>query len=159
MKGTLSFKALLEPDDTTTATFVTIPFDVPEVFGTRARVPVRGTINGFPFRSSLFPMGGRFLLIVNRALREGARVHAGDLVDVDLERDIEPRVIEPPPDLAEALRTNPAAKAAWEKLSYSHRKEYALAIEDAKKPDTRARRVAKAIQEMLAKRNDRTRSS
>ena len=153
MKGTFNFKALLEPDDTTTATFVAIPFDVPEAFGMRARVPVRGTINGFPFRSSLFPMGGRFLLIVNRALREGARVHAGDLVDVDLERDTEPRVIEPPSDLADALRENPAAQAVWERLSYSHRKEHTLAIEDAKKPETRARRISKAIQVMLEKKN------
>jgi hypothetical protein len=151
MKSIVMFKALLEPDETTTATFVTVPFDVLEVFGTRGRVAVLGTINGFPFRGSIFPMGGRFLLGVNRALREGARVHAGDLVDVDLERDTEPRVIEPPADLADALRGNPAAQAAWENLSYTHRKEFASAVEAAKKPETRARRVSKAIREMLAK--------
>ena len=64
------FRAKLEQDDSSTATAVTIPFDVEKTFGTRARVPVRGTINGFPFRTSIFPMGGCHLMVVNRQLRE-----------------------------------------------------------------------------------------
>jgi hypothetical protein len=150
MNGPIAFEAVLEQDDKTTACGIYMPFSVPEVFGTRARVPVRGTINGFPFRSSIAPMGGRFIMGVNRGLREGAGVRAGDLVDVVLERDNEPRVIEPTQDLAEALLASPAAQIAWERLSYSHKKEFVLAIEDAKKPETRARRVAKAIGELLA---------
>lgn len=151
-RGEVAFKAVLEQDDKTTACGIWMPFNVPEVFGTRARVPVRGTINGFPFRGSIAPMGGRFIMGVNRGMREGARVKAGDLVEVTLERDTEPRVMEPTPDLAEALRADPAAKAAWDTMSYTHKKEFVLAIEDAKKPETRTRRVAKAIEELLAKK-------
>jgi bifunctional DNA-binding transcriptional regulator/antitoxin component of YhaV-PrlF toxin-antitoxin module len=147
----MTFRVILEQDDKTTACGITIPFSVPEVFGTKARVPVRGTLNGFPFRSSIAPMGGCFILPVNRELREGAGVKAGDLVEVTLERDTEPRVMEPTPDLAEALKADPAAKDAWDKLSYTHKKEFVLAIEEAKKPETRRRRIAKAVEELLAK--------
>lgn len=148
----VSFKVVIEQDDDTTACGIWMPFSVPEVFGTRARVPVRGTLNGYPFQSSIAPMGGRFIMPVNRTLREDARVSAGDLVDVELERDTEPRVMEPTPDLAAALKAEPTARAAWDRLSYTRRKEFVLAIEEAKKPETRARRVAKAIGELLAKR-------
>ena len=75
---------------------ITPPVDVLEVFGTRARVPVRGTINGFPFRSSLMPMGGCHMMPVNKTLREGAGVEAGDMVEVVMERDDEKRTVEVP---------------------------------------------------------------
>jgi len=141
------FRVVLEKDPNSIATGITIPFDVQKIFGTRARVPVRGTINGFPFRSSIFPMGkdGCHMMAVNRGMREGAKATAGDLVSVVMERDNEPRVVTPPADFARALKANKAALAAWERLSYTHRKEYAKAIEEAKKPETRARRLEKAI--------------
>jgi len=145
------FRAELIQDDNTTATAITIPFDVQKVFGTRGRVPVRGTINGYPYRSSIFTMGGEPFMVVNKQMRAGAGVKAGDIVSVVMERDDEPRTIEPPADLARALKANREAKAGWDKLSYTHRKEIALAIEDAKKPETRARRIDKAIAELTAK--------
>lgn len=148
----MTFKVVVEQDDKTTACGIYMPFSVPEVFGTKARVPVRGTLNGYPFRSSIAPVGGCFTMPVNRELREGAGVKSGDLVEVVLERDTEPRIMEPTPDLVEALRAEPVARAAWDRLSYTHRKEFVLAIEEAKKPETRARRVAKAIEELLAKK-------
>jgi hypothetical protein len=146
------FRALLEKHETSEATLITIPFDVPATFGTRARVPVRGTINNFPYRSSIVPMGGKFILVVNKELRAGANAKAGDTVGMTLERDDEPRIITPPADLARALEANPAAQAAWDKLSYTHKKEHARAVEEAKRPDTRARRIEKAVAELQAKK-------
>lgn len=146
------FRVVLEKDPDSTATGITVPFDVQKTFGTRARVPVRGTINGFPYRSSIFPMGkdGCHMMAVNRGMREGAKAKAGDLVSVVMERDNEPRVVTPPADFARALKASQAALAAWERLSYTHRKEYAKAIEEAKKPETRARRIEKAIAALAA---------
>ena len=143
------FRAKLQQDDSSTATAVTIPFDVQKTFGTRARVPVRGTINGFPFRTSIFPMGGCFLMVVNRQLREGAGVKAGETVTVVVERDTEPRVVTPPADLARAIKANKDAQALWDKLSYTHKREHVEAIEGAKRPETRQRRIERAV-EMLA---------
>ena len=148
------FRVELEKDPDSTATGITIPFDVQKTFGTRARVPVRGTINGFPFRSSIFPMGkdGCHMMAVNRGMREGARAKAGDIVSIAMERDDEPRVVTPPADLARALEADKAASAAWERLSYTHRKEHAKAIEEAKKPETRARRIEKTIAALTAEK-------
>ena len=140
------FRVLLEKHDSSEATGIRIPFNVEKEFGTRARVPVRGTINGFAFRGSIFPMGdGHHYMAVNKDIRAGAKAKGGDTVSVVMERDEEPRVITPPEDFARALKTNKAASAAWDTLSYTHRKEYAKSIEEAKKPETRARRIEKAI--------------
>jgi len=144
------FRVPLEKDEGSTATGITIPFDVQKTFGTRARVPVCGTINGFPYRSSIFPMGGCFMMAVNRELREGAGVRAGDTITVVMERDTEPRVITPPADLARAIKTNKDAQAAWDKLSYTHKKEYAQAVEEAKRPETRQRRIERAVAQLAA---------
>jgi len=119
------------------------------------RVPVRGTINGFPFRSSIVPMGGCHMMAVNKGMREGAKVKSGDTVSVVMERDEEPRIITPPTDFARALKANKDAQAMWDKLSYTHRKEYAQAIEEAKKPETRTRRIEKAIAQLAAGKRPR----
>ena len=139
------FRVLLEKHESSEACGISIPFDVQKTFGTKARVPVRGTISGYPFRSSIFPMGGCFMMAVNREMREGAGVKAGDTVSVVMERDTEPRVITPPADLARALKANKDAKALWDKLSYTHQREHVKAIEDAKRPETRQRRIEKSI--------------
>ena len=143
------FRVLLEKAEGMDAASITIPFDVEKVFGARTRVPVRGTINGFPYRSSIFPMGGKHLMVVNKAMREGAGVKGGETISVRMERDDEPRLITPPKDFARALKANKEAQAFWKTLSYTHRKEHVRATEEAKKPETRARRIEKAI-EMLA---------
>lgn len=145
------FRAELIKDENSTATAIEIPFDVQQVFGTRARVPVRGTINGFPYRTSIMPMGGKHWMVINRQLREGAKAKAGDRISVVMERDDQPRTVETPADFARALKTSRAAQAAWDKSSYTHRKEYVQAIEEAKRPETRARRIEKAISELTAK--------
>ena len=146
----IRFKAKLDQYQDTQVLHVYFPFDVFEVFGTRARMAVKGEINGFPFRSSIFPLGGgKFYMVVNREMREGAKVKAGDTAEFLLEKDEDPRAIATPPDLLKALSGRRSANAAWDKLSYSHRKEHISAIEAAKKPETRARRIANAL-EMIA---------
>jgi Bacteriocin-protection, YdeI or OmpD-Associated/Domain of unknown function (DUF1905) len=146
----IRFKVKLERYQDTQVLHIYLPFDVFEAFGTRSRLAVKGEIKGFPFRSSIFPMrGGKFYMVVNREMREGAKVKAGETVEFVMEKDDEPRAIATPPDLLKALSARKSAKAAWDKLSYTHRKEYINAIEEAKKPETRARRIAKAV-EMIA---------
>src|SRR5215813_11729037 len=146
----IRFKVKVERYQDTQALHVYLPFDVFEAFGTRARLAVKGAIHGFPFRSSIFPMGGgKFYMVVNQEMREGAKVKAGDTVEFVMEKDDEPRTIATPPDLLRALNARKSVKALWDKMSYSHRKEHIGHIEEARKPETRARRIAKAI-EMIA---------
>ena len=149
--ATKRFRVLLEKHENSEATGIMIPFDVHKTFGSRARVPVRGTINGFPFRSSIFPMGaGQHFMVVNKEVRAGAQVKGGDTISIVMARDDEPRIITPPVDFARALKANKAAQAAWDKLSYTNRKEHVKAIEEAKKPETRQRRIDKAIAQLSA---------
>jgi hypothetical protein len=142
----LQFTAKLEGKAGSSVAWLNAPFDVPETFGTRARVPVRGTINGFPFRSSLMPMGGCHGMAVNRTMRAGAKAKAGDVVEVVMERDEEERTVEAPPELKKELAKSKTAQANWEKLSFTHKKEMALSIREAKQEETRARRLAKVMQ-------------
>jgi hypothetical protein len=122
-----------------------VPFDVEEVFGTRARVPVCGTINGFPYRSSIMNMGDGHMMVVNREMRAGANVQAGDVVEVVMARDTAERIIEAPADLKKALAADKRAREFFDTLSYTHRKEYVRWITGAKRAETRADRVAKTI--------------
>jgi len=103
------------------AVFIEVPLDVPAVFG-RARPAVRVTVNGHPFRSTVAVYGGRYYLPVKRAFREAAGVAAGDTVVVELEADEEPRTVAPPADLAAAIAGDPAARAAFDGLSFTHQR-------------------------------------
>jgi hypothetical protein len=127
-----------------------VPFDVQKVFGTRARVPVRGAINGFAYRSSIMNMGTGHMMVVNREMREGAGVKAGDTVQVVMERDTDERTIDPPPDFKKALNASPKAKALFDRLSYTHRKEYVRWIIGAKRPETRVTRIERSIKMLNA---------
>lgn len=138
------FEARVEPHGKT-ATFFHVPPEVMEALGPKKRVAVRVTVNGYTYRSTVAPMGGRFLLPLNRENRAAAGVAAGDVVQVTIERDEAPRVVDVPGDLAAALATEEAASEAFTGLSYSHQREYVEWIEQAKRPETRARRVAQAI--------------
>ena len=143
--GKLKFKVQLEGMESSEVAGLSAPFDVEKKFGTKARVPVRGTINGFPFRSSLMPMGGCHRMVVNKQMREGAGVKAGDIVNVVMERDEAPRTVEVPPILKKELAKNKTAQVNWEKLSFTHRKEMARSITDVKQEATRQRRLAKVL--------------
>ena len=131
-----------------TATGITVPEKVVTSLGTSKRPAVRVTINGYTYRSTIAPRGGRFMLPVSAEHREGAGIAAGDTVGVELELDTEPRELAVPPDLAKALARDPAAKKAFDGLSYSKKQRFTIPIEQAKTPDTRQRRVDKAITEL-----------
>jgi Bacteriocin-protection, YdeI or OmpD-Associated/Domain of unknown function (DUF1905) len=118
------------------------PFDVVAVFERKGRVPVKGTINGFSFRSSLMNMGDGHMMVVNAQLRAGAQCRGGDTVAVVMELDEEKRTVEVPSDLKKIIDRDPKAREAWPKLSFTHQKEYVKSIEDAKKPETREKRIA-----------------
>jgi hypothetical protein len=136
------FETVLAAEDG--GVFIEVPLDVPAVFG-RARAPVRGTINGHPFRSTVAVYGGRYYLPVRRELREAAGVAAGDAVVVELEADEQPRSVDPPTDLAEALAADPEAGAAFAGLSFTHQREYVEWVTGAKREETRRRRVEQAV--------------
>ena len=121
------------------------PVDVIEYFGTRARVPIRGTINGFAFRSSLMPCGNVRMMPVNQTLCQGAGVQPGDLVDVVMERDAEERTVEAPPELRRELAKSKKAKERWDGMAFTHKKEMANSISGAKQEETRKRRLAKVM--------------
>jgi hypothetical protein len=118
------------------------PFDVVDVFQRKGRVPVKGSINGFPFRSSLMNMGDGHMMAVNADLRAGGHCQAGDTVAVVMELDEEERKVEVPAYLKKIIASDAKAKEHWAKLSYTHQKEYVRAIEDAKKPETKEKRIA-----------------
>ncbi|MFP5260341.1 MAG: YdeI/OmpD-associated family protein [Blastocatellia bacterium] len=123
-----------------------VPIDIESVYGSRARLSVRGTINGFEFRTSIFPDGnGGFHLMVNKAMQEGAKAKQGDEVEVAFEKDNGNREVTVPRDLNKAVRDNPEAKTKFKTLSPSRRKDFVEWVTGAKQAETRARRVAKAV--------------
>ncbi len=128
---------------------VELPDEVVEALGGK-RVPVTVTVNGFTFSTTTAVMGGKNLVGFNTANKKAAGVEAGVPVEVVLEVDTAPRVVEVPAELAAAFRSHKAAKATWESLSYSHQREYAEWITSAKKAETRERRVAQAVEKLDA---------
>jgi uncharacterized protein DUF1905/bacteriocin resistance YdeI/OmpD-like protein len=146
VEKTLRFKAKIEGKEAGVVAAITPPVDVIEWFGTRARVPIRGTINGFAFRSSLMPCGGGRMMPVNMALRRGAGVEPGDTVDVVMERDQEERTVEAPAELKRELAKSKSAQERWDDLAFTHKKEMANSISGAKQEETKKRRLAKVME-------------
>jgi hypothetical protein len=131
-----------------TATGMRVPADVVAGLGSHKRPPVRVTINGYTYRTTVAVMGGEFLLPLSAENRAGAGVAAGDEVEVDIELDSEPRVVSVPDDFAAALAGDAAAKQRFDALSYSNQSRQVIAIEQAKTPETRARRIEKALSQL-----------
>jgi hypothetical protein len=127
--------------------YVIVPLDVRALWG-EARPPVAGTVNGVPFRTRLAVYGGQTVLGLTNAIRAQAGVHAGDEVEVVIDRDDAPREVEVPPALQAALDGDPQARAAFDRLSFTHRREYATWVAEAKREDTRARRVAQTLERL-----------
>jgi hypothetical protein len=128
---------------------VELPFDAKERFG-RARAPVRGTVNGTSFRTTVAVYGGRQYIGFRKELRDAAGIAIGDEVTVELELDDAPRTVEVPPELETAFAGAPEARAAFDALSYTHRREYATWVDEAKRDETRFRRAARAIELLQA---------
>jgi hypothetical protein len=114
----------------------------------KKRFPVRATINGYSWRTTVTPMRGENLLGLNKEVRDGAGVEAGDAVEVLIELDTEPREVEVPPALAQALADDDVARAAFDAMSFTHRKEYARWIDEAKREQTCEQRVAQALERL-----------
>lgn len=123
-----------------------VPADLVEAIGGGKRPPVTITVNGHSWRSRIAIMRGRHLIGFSKANRAAAGVDTGDQVEVDVELDTEPRVVEEPEDLARALDADPAARAAFDRLSPGNRRGHVHAVEGAKKPETRTRRIAKVME-------------
>jgi hypothetical protein len=145
-----TFRARLGGGDAGDIPLIEIPFDVKKTFG-KARAPVVITVNGYSFRSTVAVYGGKSLVGLRKSHREAAKVEIGELISITLESDDKPREVEVPTDLATALKKTKGALAKWEKLSFTHQREHVEAIEGAKKPETRTRRIANAMK-MLAAR-------
>ena len=130
--------------------FVEIPFDVERTFGSK-RPKVKAMIEGVPYRGTLVRMGSEnHLLLVLKSIREQIGKSFGDEIKVSVELDVEERVVTVPAELKRAFKANPQAKAAFGKLSFTHQKEYVNWISEAKKAETRVRRISKTM-EMLVK--------
>lgn len=126
--------------------FVLLPEAVLTALGGGSRFRVLGAISGVEFESSTMPAGsGQVCLGVHKATRQAAAIDIGDHVIVEVERDNRPRTLAIPPDLARALADDPAAQTAFDRLSFSHRREYAEWLTGAKHAETRNRRLSKIL--------------
>jgi antitoxin component of MazEF toxin-antitoxin module len=124
------------------ATGISVPAEVVAALGTHKRPKVKVSLKGYTYRTTIAAYGNVFMLPVSQEHREAAGVKAGDEVEVTLELDTEPRTVDVPDDLAAALSEKPGARAAFDALSYTMRKEYVRQVESAKSAETRNRRVA-----------------
>jgi len=145
-RGTRSFEAEIVTGRGGGA-LVEVPFSVREVYGTGGQMKVKATFDGRPYRGSLAPMGGGVhVLGIRKEIRRAIGKDVGDRVTVTLEPDTEPRTVAAPPELAAALAGAADAKSRYEALPYTHRREFAEWVGGGKKPETRERRAAKAVE-------------
>jgi len=133
-----------------TATGIEVPEDVVAALGSGSRPAVTVTIGDHAYRTTVARMGGRFLVPLSAENRTAAGVAAGDQVDVDIAMDSGPREVTVPGDLAAALEQDDTARATFDGLSYTHRKEWVRWIEEAKRAETRATRLAKTVESLRA---------
>ena len=147
---------LLRPEGVGTWTYLNIPREVSATFGSKSQVRVKGMINGQPYRSTALPSGdGSHYLVVGKEIRDQINARQGDQVQVTIELDLEERHVDIPEDLQEALAGDPQAQQVFEKMSYSHQKEYVDWIQGAKKAETRRTRIEKTIGSIRAGKNIR----
>jgi hypothetical protein len=127
--------------------FIPVNFDPKAAFG-KIRAPVKVRLNGYTFRSTIASMGGITCIPLRKSNREAAGLIGGEEIVVTIDLDAEPREVEPPDDLARALRANQQRLKKWQSLSYTKRREMAEAIESARRPAARTRRLASAIKSL-----------
>src|ERR1700754_4314011 len=120
--------------------YIPVPFDPKPVFG-KVRAPVVVTLNGYTYRSTIAQMGGVTCIPLRKSNREAAGLEGGETVTIQLDLDSAPREVDPPADLAKALKAAPPAWDRWQEMSYTHQREWAEAVEEAKKPETRVKRI------------------
>jgi Bacteriocin-protection, YdeI or OmpD-Associated/Domain of unknown function (DUF1905) len=127
--------------------FIPVNFDPKPVFG-KIRAPVKVTLNGYTYRSTIASMGGLTCIPLRKSNREAAGLVGGERIAVTIELDAEPREVELPHDLARALRSDKHRMKKWQSLSYTNRREMSEAIENAKRPATRERRLAATLKSL-----------
>lgn len=133
-----------------TATGIEVPTDVYEALGTAKRHAVAVTINEYTYRSTVTPYRGHIMLPVSAEVRRGAAIAPGEQFDVDIVLDDQPREVVVPDDLAAALDASPAARTFFDSLSYSNKRRFTLPLDEAKTPETRQRRLDKAVETLTA---------
>lgn len=138
-----------------TATGIVVPAEIVEGLAAGGRPPVRVTLGGHTYRTTVATRGGEFKLPLSAENREAAGVSAGDEVDVGIELDTQPREVPVPPDFVEALEADQDAKRFFDGLSYSQKQWFVIGIEQAKKPETRQRRIVKAVSRLREGRAQR----
>ncbi len=131
-----------------TTTGIHVPDEVVEALGAGKRPPVRVTLNGYTYRNTIAVMGGRYMVGVSSDVRAASGVKGGDELEVEIVLDDQPRVLEIPADFQAALDAEPAAKAAFEKLSHSNKRRHVDPLAQAKTAETRERRIAKSVAEL-----------
>lgn len=149
MDEKITFETVLEKHENMEATGIRFPFDIEKTFGAK-RVPVKVWINEAQYISTIVKMNGEYIMVVPKRVRDVAKIKGGEKISVTIQRDREKRTVEVPEDFAEALK-NANLTEKFEKLSYTHQKEYVVSINEAKKEETRIRRIEKAI-EMISKK-------
>ena len=140
----MRFSAVIEQGGKT-ATGIQVPEEVVTGLGSSKKPAVRVTLRGYTYRTTVEVMGGRFLIPVSAEIRESAAVAGGDQVDVEIELDTEPREVSLPPDLTRSLEGDAKARQFFDGLSYSNKRRIVLSIDGAKTPETRQRRIEKAV--------------
>lgn len=143
-----TFRTVLLKDDTLDATGIEVPPEVVQALGGSKRPAVTVTVAGHSYRSHVAPYSGRYLVPFAKEHRERTGIAPGDPIEVTLELDTAPRTVEVPADLAAALAAQPGAREAFDRLSYTFRKEHVRAVETAKAPETRERRIARIVGEL-----------
>ena len=128
-----------------TNTGIEVPAEVVAALDAGKRPPVVVNVNGYEYRSTVAPMGGKYLLPFSADRRQESGIQGGDAIDVELTLDTAPRTVDVPDDLQFALNSSATAAAAWDKLSYTHRKEHVRSVLDAKKAEARTRRISAVV--------------
>ena len=141
----MKFRATLQLEGKT-ATGIHVPAEVVEALGKGKKPPVRVTINGYTYRSTVAAYNGVFMLPVSAEVRERSGATAGDELDVDVELDEAPRVVEVPADFAAAIAADAEAQRFFDTLSYSIQRRYVMGVDEAKTAETRQRRIEKSVQ-------------
>ncbi|HEU5205174.1 MAG TPA: YdeI/OmpD-associated family protein [Candidatus Limnocylindrales bacterium] len=150
----MQFRAVIEQSGKT-ATGITVPDEIVAALGGGKKPAVTVTLKGYTYRTSIATVGGSSMVGVSADVRAAAGVQGGDEVDVDIALDSAPREVAVPADFAAALSAEPAAQATFDRISYSEKRWFVLGIEDAKTPETRQRRIVKAIERLREGRGQR----
>jgi hypothetical protein len=144
-----TFTAILEKPADWNTLHITIPFSVQEVWATKGQLRVCGTIEGIPYRKALAPMGGQHYMGLDKAFRTLLNKQEGDTVTIVMQPDTEPRIIEIPEEMQTVLIENDLL-AHFEKMAFTHRKEWILYYTEAQKPETRSNRLVKMVEKLQA---------